>query len=281
MYLVFFIVYGWNVYEAFQERPVEGFTTKTEIIVTSCPQSEVDPSVRMTAMIAPGTTHTYCYDNKVKICSLSVASDSPDSCSIYYTSLLNSMASKKCPPSMPNFYQSIQLVDNVNKSIRGCTSGERTPDGTSPAKSTDPHCIIYDNIADDLQKLDSCTNAIRLESAKCFKGTYYGVKKNLQPNDLGSPIVQCTVSTPGALSIDTNSISPDSITYTCTDVESYREWTQSIQQLYPDKYSKMSDYFSSSASWDPDKKNTFCSILEQSKIKKTLSEAVVKTVSVL
>ena len=147
----------------------------------------------MHSQVPPGDTNTYCHDGGVQKCSLSVKQSDPSSCSQYYLALLRSKATTRCPVSMPNYFQNLKFVNNVDKSVRGCTAGARTVDGKSPA-SGDKYCTIYTSLKDDLEKLDSCTNIKRLESAQCFSSGVASLTKALQANTYGSPHIQCTFS---------------------------------------------------------------------------------------
>jgi len=192
-YILFFSLYGWKVYESFKDT-VEGFAVQTsDISLTTCPPSEADESKMMQSQVPAGNTTTYCDDGGQHKCSLSVERSDPASCTQYYLALLQSKATTRCPVSMPNYFQDLKYVNNVDKSVRGCTAGARTPDGKSPA-SGDKRCIIYTSQKDDLEKLDSCTNSKRLESAQCFSSGVAGVTKVLKPNSYGSPYVECTFS---------------------------------------------------------------------------------------
>jgi hypothetical protein len=75
--------------------------------------------------------------------------------------------------------------------------------------------------------------------------------------------------------------SPESVTYTCTELDSYRSWTNSIKTLYPEMYEKSKRNLDTSETWSKDKKNTFCTILERTKIEKTMTDADLEKVSVL
>jgi len=463
VYIGFFASYGWKVYESFRDTTIEGFQITTDISLSSCPPSEMDESILMKGSVPAGSTQTFCYDGSIQKCSLSVPSTSPDSCTQYYLALLQSKANSRCPASMPNYFQSISYAQNVDNSVRGCSSGARTADGKSPASSTDSHCKIYTREKDDMEKLDSCTNVKRLESAKCFSRSIPGVTTALKENKYGSPLVQCTFSQmesvkSGTKTIDTNAaageaqnaafaqeardvvkrmasqgpvrvqpplngpcttvflsigrvgnyinisqivirneqginvaktgtisgttafgaytatavdgnerprpypqvyhsdntgsdyfridfatpirissisifnrsdccqdrlaissiyvvqsgqwlnygltsdlvqtlsfipppiqanyvtediFSPESVTYTCTELDSYRSWINSIKTLYPDMYEKSKRNLDTSETWSKDKKNTFCTILERTKIEKTMTDTDLEKVSVL
>ena len=477
VYMIFFSIYGYRVYEEFQSITEPFVTDMSEVSLTTCPPS-TNESVTMSSKVPPGSTETYCYDEDVKKCSLSVASSSPESCSHYYTLLLRAKG-QVCPKSMPNYYQNLQFANNVDSSTRGCTSGARTRDGKSPANPSDPYCKIYSTQKDELEQLDSCTNVKRLDSAQCFLATAANTKV-LQKNAKGSPYVQCTrnqtniveskktydanaskiaqqqgqivkqkaaivkASSQGPVTagnptdsyfvkllqkpssvtqpaqvpaflqqffkqqqaqaqgvslnisqvvirdengkniapsakatssssfggsspstaidgteepraypnifhsagdpnddlvllfdrfvkissitiynrsdccrdrmtsyrlqiygfqydltadlvqtftifepelkanmVTENIFTPENVTYTCTELESYKSWIHSIKLLYPDLYATYSGSLDSSETWSDDKKNTFCSILEQTKIQKTMTDSQLKATKVL
>ena len=192
IYILYFCQYGWKIYEDFHST-IEGFQTTTDISMSSCPPSESDESIPMRGSVPAGSTQTFCMDSSIQKCSLSVAKESPESCTQYYLALLQSKAALRCPRSMPNYYQNINYSNNVDKSTRGCTSGARTADGKAPATS-ESKCTIYTSQMDDLQKLDSCTNIKRLESAQCFSSAVAGVTSALKANTFGSPFIECTFS---------------------------------------------------------------------------------------
>ena len=147
----------------------------------------------MKATNPAGSTQTWCYDSDVQICSLSVATTEPTSCSQYYKALLQSKATTRCPTSMPNYFQNLKYANNVDNSIRGCTAGARSGDGKSPASTADSQCTIYTTQKEELEKLDSCTNVIRLQNAQCFSSSV-GAITSLKANTYGSPFVECSVS---------------------------------------------------------------------------------------
>ena len=195
IYIAFFITYGYKVYEEYLDlHTVEAFHNPiNSILLTTCPHGEDDATTQMVSMIPSGSTQTYCYEGHVKRCSLSVPPESPTSCSTYYNQVLKLKGSSKCPISMPRYFQDLQYANNMDISVRGCTSGSITSDGKAPADSSSK-CIIYNTQKDDLEKIDSCTNIKRLESAQCFSHTVDGVSKILKANTVGSPYVECKFS---------------------------------------------------------------------------------------
>jgi hypothetical protein len=203
-FIVFFTFYAWQAYEEFtMKETVEGFfgsrTVGSDIIITTCPQSEVDASQTMKAIVPKGSTETFCYDGTVKRCSLSADPENAESCTQYYLDLLNAK-SFQCPGSMPNFFQNLSYQNNVDTSIRGCTSGVRKADGTAPVSLSDPYCYFYSKQKDDLENLDSCTNIKMLDSAQCFTSVTGVITKQLvaPQGGKGSPWVQCSITISGS-----------------------------------------------------------------------------------
>lgn len=197
-FVAYFGRYGWKVYEEFTTNEVtEGFTALTgpiDVVLTSCPFSEVDTNKRMKAIIPKGSTETFCYDGSVKRCSLSSDPSNSESCTRYYLDFLN-QKSIQCPSSMSKYFQNTSSQNNVDTSIRGCTSGTRNADGTAPVSSSDPRCYFYSNQKDELEKLDSCTNIKMLESSECFTSAGGELTAQLiaPEGGKGSPWIKCTL----------------------------------------------------------------------------------------
>jgi hypothetical protein len=138
-FIVFFFTYGCKVYEQYVDvKPVEGFMGAW-IQLYACPPEEEDPSIQMTSRIPEGSTYTYCYDQGVPMCSLSVPQESPESCSTYYSQLLASYGYNKCPASMRTYFQDLRIENNIDSSVRGCTAGKITTDGKAPVNWGYPH----------------------------------------------------------------------------------------------------------------------------------------------
>jgi hypothetical protein len=202
-FIAYFGRYGWKVYEEFtvkeaEAEHVEGFASSAgavDIVITTCPQSEIDQGQPMKAVVPKGSTETFCYDGTIKRCSLSADPSHPESCTQYYLDFLNAK-STQCPVSMQNYFQNISNTNNIDTSRRGCTSGFRTADGTAPVSLSDPYCYFYTNQKDDLEKLDSCTNIKMLDSATCFTSAGGDVTAELVAPDSGkgSPWVKCTLN---------------------------------------------------------------------------------------
>jgi hypothetical protein len=95
------------------------------------------------------------------------------------------------------------------------------------------------------------------------------------------PIVNYSGQIIQAKYVTTDIFSPESVRYTCTELQSYRSWIDSIKNLYPEMYAASSYNLDSSETWSDDKKNSFCSILERTKIIKSMSDTELKAVSVL
>jgi hypothetical protein len=198
-FIAYFGRYGWKVYEEFTMNDfVEGFLASSasdeDILITTCPYSEINPNQRMKAIVPKGSTETFCYDGTLKRCSLSADPKNSESCTQYYLDYFN-QKSIQCPLSMPKYFNKVKNEDNVDTSIRGCTSGKRTADGTAPVSVNDPVCYFYNNLKDEIEKLDSCTNIKMLESSDCFSSVEGKLTAELVPpqGGQGSPWIKCTL----------------------------------------------------------------------------------------
>jgi len=112
----------------------------------------------------------------------------------------------------------------------------------------------------------------------------YRLEMNGFQSDLSAALVQTfTFFEPEikANIVTENIFTPENVTYTCTELESYKSWIHSIRLLYPDLYATYSGSLDSSETWSDDKKNSFCNILEQTKIRKTMTDAQLKAAKVL
>lgn len=95
------------------------------------------------------------------------------------------------------------------------------------------------------------------------------------------PLLQDTDGDIQANVVTEDIFSPESVTHVCTEQNSYTSWVDSIKKLYPDKYEASKYNLDASDTWSDDKKNSFCKILEQTKIRKTMTDTQLKAASVL
>jgi hypothetical protein len=163
---------GKLVYEAFQEKPVEGFVSMNvdDIEINTCPAK--------TTSFVDDKGNTVCCDGAIEsnkcmgilTCSLTKGNPSLPSCSKYITALFDQRAGDRCPKSMPNYYE------NFKTGERGCAEGKRKRDGSAPEKGV-KFCKMYVKESDETTKLDSCTNVKMKDEAKCFKTSNINVNK--------------------------------------------------------------------------------------------------------
>lgn len=180
-------VQGKKVYEAFQDKPPEGFTsTQTDdIILTSCPAN--------TNIFVDDAGNSVCCDGIVEngkcvgkeVCSISKEQTKYPTCGRYWAAILEERGRDRCPVSMPNYFE------NMTNNEKGCTQGRRTRDG-SAALPGEKFCKLYNSKKDEEEKIDSCSNQEMLEKAVCFKKPIDGVKKGLVKLREGPIVIQCS-----------------------------------------------------------------------------------------
>lgn len=248
--LLFLLTQAKGVYDAFQdyekEEVEEGFlnSTKDDIRLISCP-ADYKQFINNDGQIL-------CCDGQPNagkcsgrtVCSLSEGAGGIPTCSTYYTALLDEKGRGKCPPSMPNYFES------KDGKVRGCTSGRRKPDGSGPLESRAKFCKLYTSQLDEENKLDSCTNQILLENSKAFSGKGLIPKYNLLSWGQSKPAV---VQVSALL---------NSIPITCYT-------NSSLERFYDREYNSRSwrDTFNR---WGGEGKLNFCAIMEKYKIDKTI-----------
>jgi hypothetical protein len=85
----------------------------------------------------------------------------------------------KCPSALPLYFE-----DKATKK-RGCTSGGLNADMTQPAIPSQPTCLIYPTLEENLMKKNSCELYRQMEEIPCF-GTQC-TKSITAPNDSTIP----------------------------------------------------------------------------------------------
>ncbi len=174
-----------NENEGFQDAAYES----NDIQLTACP-AETTSYVNnngMSLCCKTALVNGSCPSGQLA-CTLSEGSSSIPTCSAYLAAVLEEKGKERCPASRPHYYE--------NGRVRGCTAGRRTPDGTGPMKSTDSQCTLYSLEADDISKLDSCTNQRLLENTVCFQGSTVKATPQLVMSGAGIPLVNCSYSDP-------------------------------------------------------------------------------------
>jgi hypothetical protein len=256
--LLYFSWKGFHVYEAFTSKVVhEGFMSALtdDIILTACPAT--------TTSYINSKGQTLCCDGNVVggtcsglvACSLSEETNGIPTCGTYMAAVLEQKGRKRCPPSMPNYYE------NADGTVQGCTSGRRSPDGTGPASATSgTRCTLYSQEIDDIGKVDSCTTMKLLETSMCFSREIDGVTMKLVESEGTPALVQCTYKT--------STSSPPETCITDSSLERYMDYLQ------------IKGWRESTATWDPLQKLQFCSIAQRYAIDKTLAFEDLPKVSV-
>jgi len=124
--------------------------------------------------------------NGQTVCTLSVGTKSMPTCVSLLQKRFGEKSVQLCPPSRANYYE--------NGSMKGCTSGERTPDGKGLKQSPAPvkTCKIYSTLSDEAAKIDSCSNIKKQDTFTCPGGA----KPTLVSLAAGSPaVLQCNFLT--------------------------------------------------------------------------------------
>jgi hypothetical protein len=247
--LLFLLTQAKGVYDAFQdyeEDVKEGFlsSTRDDIRLTSCP-ADYKQFINNDGQIlcCDGEANAGKCSGKT-ICSLSEGAGGIPTCSAYYTAYLDEKGRNKCPPSMPNYFES------KDGKLRGCTGARRKPDGSGPLEAKMKFCKLYTSQRDDQSKLDSCTNQEMLEKSIAFPGKGLLPKYNLISWGKDLPaVVQVSLYTQG------------------TPVTCYTD--NSLYRFYDNEY-KSSSWKNSFNNWSVDGKLNFCSIIQKYKIDKTV-----------
>jgi hypothetical protein len=256
----------------YEEPFAGGIYSTNDISISTCPKG--------TNSLVNSNGTTVCCNGTLlgsscqgtEVCSLSGSTDKMPSCSEYYGQYLESKGATSCPTSMPNYFESL------DGKYRGCTSGKRTPDGTSPAKSNQQQCIIYATEAEDNKKLNSCRNMVTKDNTFCFPNNRSAdnastkiIQKDIQYGDNATPYVLCTYY---------SSDGPVAGTNNCKDVVSY---TNSLRMLHKNGLLSMSpDQIMRNINNSEDifMKTGFCSVLELYSINKTISGDDVKDLNI-
>jgi len=256
-FLTYFIIYGFHVYETFQNKK-EGFADTpqptNDLQITKCPADSVSYINNKGVTLCCNGTVSNGKCNGNTICSLSESTQSVSTCSDWMQAYLEDKGSERCPASMPNYFESA--------SSSGCTSGKRNKDGTGPLGNS--FCKIYSQKVDDEGKLDSCTNHKLLEKGVCFNNSGIITKKRIVVNAKGPTTVRCSYQ------------DKDLNTYSCTTDSSMERYVSAILP----SGSTLASWKAGSSSWDPLYKLSFCSILEQYKINKALAFKDLESIAV-
>jgi hypothetical protein len=250
--LLFLLTRAKGVYDAFQNYDTkdEGFvgSSQDDIRLTSCP-ADYKQFVNNDGQIqcCDGIPNSGKCSGKV-ICSLS---EGEPTCSTWYTAVLDEKGRNKCPPSMPNYFES------KDGKTKGCTSGKRKPDGSGPLDNSMKFCKLYTSQRDDEGKVDSCTNVMLLDKTVCFPGSSVKTDKNLSSvlNGLLPARIQCSFGDPSIRTAGT-----------CETDQSMDRFMSGVYKLLGIQGSWKDNF----TRWDPLDKINLCSITQKYKIDKTI-----------
>jgi hypothetical protein len=252
---------GKGVYEAFtteQKEPMEPMEPMEEGFAGSLDDLQVSSCPANSKQFIDNNGIVLCCDGTVSdgkcqgktICSLSEGSAQYPTCSTWMAAYLNEKGRNRCPPSMPNYYES------RDGKVKGCTSGRRNKDGSGPITQNQKFCKLYSSKLSEDREIDSCTNIRMLENTKCFSRDLPNVNKTLvKPwwNSTAPAYVTCSYVEPGTMS-----------TSECWSNDSLNRLINNlIETGYLPRNFKQN--------MDPWTKLLFCSITEKVKINKTLA----------
>jgi hypothetical protein len=269
--LIYFTWKGFQVYELFQghQQTTEGFKGSgelaTDIVINTCPSDTISYVNTSGQTLCCEGTPSGGKCNGKSVCSLSEQSSGLPTCGQYLAAKLDQKGSLRCPASMPRYFES------KDGSVKGCTAGNRLPDGTGPASTNNKSCKLYSQELDDLGRADSCTNVKMLESTQCFTRDIAGTNKQILElpifNTYLPALVQCTYG-------NINS----GVAGTCIANNSLDRMMDFFVNSFGLK--QLSGWRKTTASWDPLQKINYCSIAQQYSIDKTLKFEDLPTVEV-
>ncbi len=188
------------------------------------------------------------------VCSLSPAHDGLSSCLEAIRATLRAKGSQICPTSLPRYFE------NVRAGTAGCTSGSRSADGQSVLDVNQKKCTVYKTDRENRTLVDSCYNQKLLEQYQC--PTYPGKSSTKELTQWGAPggsppYIACKVQ--GDLNMTDFCVDDSTAKAFLNDVDpSWRSWFDR----------------------SPSNKRVFCSIFQQLRIDKTISEAQLKDIQI-
>jgi hypothetical protein len=164
--LLYMVYHNTDVIDGFisgenENSKEEGFEDK--IVLTSC------PSEMKTFYLSDG--RTACCNGTVigSRCTGTVqctmtgeGTNELPSCSKLLKKELDDKAKTHCPSSMPSYFE-----DKATKQ-KGCTAGPLNSEHTKPFKDSQPKCVVYSTMEDNLRKKDSCHFYKEMDDFPCF-----------------------------------------------------------------------------------------------------------------
>lgn len=256
IFLAFVGIYGYNEFSSESENS-EGFQNSAPL---EDDIQEIDTCPAKSNRYVDSTGQVMCCDGEVQnnqcrgktICSLSEGTTLTPKCGVWFSAYLNEKGRGRCPPSMPNYFES------VDGSKKGCCTGRRNKSGSGPLQTSQKKCNLYGTQQQEEGLVDSCTNQKLLETSICFRNNTVRVEKSLIPvwNGKLPAQVQCNFG-------DVQSRTAG----TCITNDSMERFFTRIFQMFGINGAGWKE---STVNWDPIEKLNFCSVAEQYKILKTI-----------
>ena len=235
---------------------VEGFVTldDSDVTINMCPAG--------TQAVQSKNGDTDCCDGEIAdfkckgklMCSLSPAHDGLASCLEAIRAGLRAKGTSICPSSMPRYFE------NLRAGTAGCTSGSRSADGTDVLDMNQKKCTVYKTDRENRNTVDSCYNQKLLEQYQC--PTYPGKTSTKELTQWGAPgsvpvYISCKIQ--GDMNMTDFCVDDTTAkTYLNETNTSWRSWFDS----------------------NPSIKRVFCSVFQQLRIDKTITEAQLKDVQI-
>lgn len=205
-----------GVIEGFEDKPA---TTVDKPVTTVIKPLADDPDFHLIACPTGFSTYynskgdVMCCDGEVsngvcptgKQCTLSSSAvgDIP-TCVSLLRSQYAAKAKEQCPPSMPSYYES------KTTKAKGCTAGRLAATLDGPLHPSEPTCVIYPTLEENLNAKDSCYMQRKREEFPCFG------------KDCRTEVIQVNATSPAQIAV--HFTDPDGlfhIAYTRESMEHY------------------------------------------------------------
>lgn len=221
----------------------EGFQGDDDLILTTCPAD--------TKSFVDNGGRTVCCDGEIHggackgsaICSLSESVGNMPTCGQWLGAYLAEKGKNRCPPSMPNYFES--------PTGGGCAAGARNSTGTGAVGAA---CKLYKTQEEDNMQIDSCTNQKILEETQCFTNGVIASKSLIK--GWSTHFVQCNYTDPVTQA-----------PVSCIHDKSYLNSMKLYFKDDPQQFSHIKDVANK---WSVQTKLSFCSIAQKLNIDKTI-----------
>jgi hypothetical protein len=232
----------------------EGFQDgDSDLILTTCPAD--------TKSFVDNGGRTVCCDGEIHggvckgsaICSLSESMGNMPTCGQWLGAHLAEKGKNRCPPSMPNYFES--------PTGGGCTAGARKSDGSGATEGS-AACKLYKTQQEDYIHMDSCTNQKTLEETQCFNNSVPS-SKALHGLAGAPPCVNCKYTDP--------------VTQAPVSCIHDKSYLNSMKLFFKDPQ-EFSSWKDGTNNWPAQTKLGFCSVVQKLNIDKTIQLSDVASV---